>query len=90
VEIRIHPGTLNKHKITGWLHVMADLLDILRNFDEFPMFPPISNPPTTEQLKVVLKRSTGLQYMLDRIFHGGVVAASSTTSNGMIDETEYQ
>lgn len=36
IEIRIHGGTLNRHKMLGWLNACKDLLDLLRSGVEFP------------------------------------------------------
>jgi hypothetical protein len=36
IEIRIHGGTLNRHKLLGWLSAVKDLMELLRSSRELP------------------------------------------------------
>lgn len=74
IEIRIHGGTLNKHKITGWLSAMADLLDLLRSQVPLPLIE--NQTPTEEQLHTIFKRPLAYEYIMDRKNAGGVLASS--------------
>lgn len=103
VEIRIHGGTLNRHKVAGWLAVCADLLDLLHSDRPFPVIGTVQqqalesgevvmvmNPiPTDEQLRGIFTRSTALEYLLARQAAGGVLLETThATLQGLNRESE--
>lgn len=74
IEIRIHSGTLNRHKVHDWLCVMADLMDLLRS--DKPL-PPIALAPTAQQLVELFPREAGRKYLKSRIQQLGQLHSSS-------------
>ena len=87
VEIRIHPGTLNPHKIKAWLCVCADLMNLLRSETELPVMTMGDSTRSWGnhvKLQKIFVRKEGLDYLLHRHACGGVLV--TTTNSGQIME----
>jgi hypothetical protein len=82
LECRIHGGTLNPHKIAGWLSVMLDILDHLHGSHELPLMEVDLNAPTRrptlESLRAAFPRTAGREYLIARQTGNGVLDAYET------------
>jgi len=75
IEIRIHGGTLNPHKVEGWISVCRCLLNLLRSDAELPALP--AEGVTTEFLDRVFPDRVARAYIAAREAGDGVLGAGN-------------
>lgn len=79
MEVRIHGGTLNPHKVAGWLSVCADLMAFIR--DESKDFPVIGTPVTAWTMRDIFPTPIAYEYLRTREAHSGVLRDLSDQNN---------
>lgn len=91
IEIRIHGGSLNPHKIAGWLNVCNDLMTWLRNGVTLPEIEYDKEGTmtlTNETLLEIFPTPASREYLLARQEAKGILSASTLTPNGPTNELE--
>jgi hypothetical protein len=91
LELRCHPGTLNPHKLRGWLSACADLQKLLYSGAEFPVVTHsvTDRRPTAEILETVFPTDAAREYLLARHKFGGRLPSYSVSSPaGPVEEVE--
>jgi hypothetical protein len=104
IEIRLHPGTINVHKLRAWLTVCWNLMTLLRGNDPLPK-PKWAGASTAKPLKwadgeeTVVEDVTdeflskvlqpeSIEYLRARQSAGGKLTVRSATSRGPLVESE--
>jgi Putative amidoligase enzyme len=87
IEVRVHGGTLNPHKIRPWLMLMADLMALIRSDRPLPELP--IDGPNEEFLAAVFPTEEGRLYLMRRHANYGVLPrARLATPSGMATDEE--
>jgi hypothetical protein len=92
IELRLHPGTLNPHKLPAWLTVCWDMMNLLR--DESKPLPDVkwvdhgtSSLDVEAEFLASIFRPESVEYLRARRATNGVLSTNSATSRGpMVDE----
>jgi len=79
VECRLHPGTLNPHKLSGWLHVMHALMTSARD-------PQYTFPETFDSWTSDRCSSLAQQYISARLSGGGILKSQASNQAGFFEE----